>query len=241
MNVAIHQPHFLPWVGYLDRMMKADLFIVLDDVQFEAQNYQNRVRIKTGQGPRWITVPVYHISQDQKILDKIIDNSRAGRLRWGRKVFLTLQYAYAGAPFFKQYASALKEIFDARWEKLADLNRELLDFLRQAMDIHTPMVNSSELGVSGQKSELVLNLCRAVGADTFLGGLGGSRGYVDAQAFERAGVQVQWQEFTHPRYAQHPGPDTFVEGLSTVDMLFNCGPESANLLRGEANVGSLVG
>src|SRR6185295_10483326 len=98
MIVAIHQPHFLPWQGYFERMQKADVFILLDHVQFERQNYQNRVMIKTGEGPRWITVPVFQASQQERIVDKVIDNHNVGRLRWGHKIYQTLLYAYQGAP-----------------------------------------------------------------------------------------------------------------------------------------------
>ena len=233
MIVTIHQPHLLPWLGYFDRMRKADLFILLDDVQFERQNYQNRVRIKTGQGPQWIIVPVHQRSQEERIGDKTIDNQREGRHRWGRKAFLSLKYAYQGAPYFRDYAGLLKEVLDARWEKLVDLDLLLIDFLRQALEIKTPMVRSSELKVPGQKSELVLGLCKAVGADAFLGGLGGSRAYLDEEAFREAGIRVEWQSFQHPRYEQHPCPERFIEGLTALDLLFNCGPESAALLRRE--------
>src|SRR5690349_20766526 len=93
MIVAIHQPHFLPWLGYLERMLKADMFILLDHVQFEKQNYQNRVMIKTREGARWITVPVFTVSQHERIMDKTIDNHNEGRGRWGRKIYQTIQYA----------------------------------------------------------------------------------------------------------------------------------------------------
>jgi hypothetical protein len=232
MIVAIHQPHFLPWLGYMARMQQADLFVLLDHVQFERQNYQNRVLIKTGEGPRWITVPVFQNSQHEKIVDKQIDNHADGRQRWGRKVFLQMKYAYQGAPFFKRYESSLQELLDQRWEKLNDLNLALLQFLREAMDIRTPMISSSNLGVSGQKSEMVLALCKAVEADTFLGGMGGSRGYLDLSAFKTAGINVAWQGFSHPRYIQHPRPDLFTAGVSSLDLLFNCGPESCEILKG---------
>ena len=95
------------------------------------------------------------------------------------------------------------------------------------------LVRSSTLGVDGAKSDLILALCRAVGADCFLGGLGGTRGYLEGAAFERAGIEVRWQEFSHPQYAQCAG-GPFVAGLSSIDLLFNCGPQSRGLLLGEA-------
>lgn len=234
MIATIHQPHFMPWLGYLDRMRQADVFILLDDVQFERQNYQNRVRIKTGQGAQWVTVPVYQASRGERILDKLVDNQQDGRHRWGRRVRLTLKYAYQGAPYYEDFEPVLREIFDARWDKLLDLDRILLDLFREALDIRTPIVRSSELGVPGQRSELVLGLCRAVGADAFLGGIGGSRDYLDRRAFDEAGIRVQWHDFRHPRYIQRPKPESFLEGLSAIDLLMNCGPDSASVLRAAA-------
>ena len=231
MIVAIHQPHFFPWLGYLHRMRQADIFVCLDHVQFEPQNYQNRVCIKTGQGPMWLKVPVRQ-AQAQRLVDTLVDNSRGGRQRWGRKVFLSLRYAYAGCPFFHGYEAALERLLSASWERLVDLDRASTDFLREAFDIRTPMVRSSDLPVAGHKSELVLDICRCVGADAFLCGLGGCRRYLDYEAFAKAGVRVLCQQFAHPRYDQHPHPAQFVAGLSALDLLFNCGPAAKDLLGG---------
>lgn len=233
MIVAAHQPNFIPWIGYFDKMRKADLFIVVDHVQMERQSYQNRVRIKTGEGDRWITVPVIQESRSERIMDKRIDNSRSGRFRWSRKMFLTLKYAYQSAPYFRDYEAGLAEIFEAQWERLSDLNGRLIEFCREALDIRTPMVASSTMSVTGARSDMVLNMCREAGATAYLAGDGASRGYLDVDAFERAGIRVIWQEFEHPRYVQHPSCGVFIPNLSAVDMLFNCGPRSAETLRGE--------
>jgi hypothetical protein len=125
----------------------------------------------------------------------------------------------------------LRAIFDCEWQRLVDLNEHTLGFLRDALDIRTPLVKSSELDVRGAKSELILEICRALGADCFLGGMGGSRGYLDADAFRRAGIRVQWQDFRSPAYPQRrDGP--FVAGLSSADLLLNCGPLGRHLFIG---------
>ena len=233
MIVAAHQPNFIPWLGYFDKMRKADLFIVVDHVQMERQSFQNRVRIKTGEGERWITVPVVQESRSERIMDKRIDNSRTGRFRWSRKMFLTLKYAYQSAPYFRDYEAALAEIFEARWDRLSDLNGRLIGFCREALAIRTPMLASSSLRIAGSKSDMVLNMCREAGATAYLAGDGASRSYLDVGAFERAGIRVLWQEFEHPRYVQHPSCGVFIPNLSAFDLLFNCGPRSAEILRGE--------
>ena len=234
MLVAIHQPHYIPWLGYLDRMRKADLFVVLDHVQFERRNYQNRTTILLEGEGKLLTVPVVQLSQKETILEKAIDNSETGNRQWGPIHYKTLKYAYRKAPYFAQYAPRLQEILEARWDKLLDLDLAMLDFVRDAFGITTPLARSSQMSVEGARSELLLNICRKVGpGTTFLGGLGGSRGYLDLEAFAQAGIGVQWQEFAHPTYKQCSG-EAFVPGLMSLDALFNCGPAARDLLHSKA-------
>jgi hypothetical protein len=231
MVVAIHQPHYLPWLGYLHRMAAVDLFIVLDHVQFERRGYQNRSRIRLEDAAFWLTVPVVQRSQKERILDKQIDNQ--GPRPWGALHFATLRHAYRDAEPFGSYAGALRRILERRWERLADLNGAMLELLREAFDIRTPLARSSELGVDGAKSDLILNLCRAAGADVLLAGFGASREYLDAEAFARNGVRIERHDFTHPTYPQC-GTQPFIAGLAAIDLLFNCGPQSREILLGEA-------
>ena len=233
MIVAIHQPHFLPWLGYLHRMANADLFVLLDHVQFERRNYQNRTRIRVAGEPRWLTVPVIQRSQKERIIEKEIDNRDGGGRPWAPAHLATLRHAYGNAPWYSHYSGELRRIFETRWERLVDLNHACLELLRSALAIRTPLVHSAELGVRGARGELILDICRAVGAHTLLAGLGGSRGYLDLAAFARAGVRVEFQRFEHPVYAQQGG-GPFVAGLSAIDMVLNCGPRGARLLRGES-------
>ena len=231
MIVAIHQPHYLPWLGYLHRMAQADLFILLDHVQFERRNHQNRNQIRLNGEAHWLTVPVVQRSQKERIIDKLVDNSDPRP--WGPIHLSTLRHAYREAQHFKAYAGALREILEARWERLVGLDEAMLELLRDAFGIRTPLARSSELGVDGTKSELILNLCRAAGADTLLAGFGGSRRYLDLEAFARAGIRLQWHEFNHPTY-QQCGPQPFIAGLAAVDLLFNCGPQSRTILESAA-------
>jgi hypothetical protein len=232
MIVAAHQPNYLPWLGLFDRIRRCDKFLILDHVQFERQNYQNRTRIRFEDEWKWLTVPVVQKSRDELIKDKQIANDRDGRLRWGRKQYATLEQVYRGAPYFPLYAPALKDIFDETWDKLIDLNLTLLRFCLDALEIRTPIQRTSEMGpIEGQKSELVLNMCRAAGASVYLSGDGASRHYLDLAQFHGAGVEVRWQEFKHPEYPQGEGRK-LVPGLSVLDLLFHCGPLSKVVLAG---------
>ena len=211
MLVAIHQPHYLPWLGYLEKMAAADLFIVLDHVQFERGNYQNRTQVRINGAAHWLTEPVVQRSQKERIDEKLIDT----RQEWETTHYETLRRAYGSAAI-----TPLRAIYETPWERLVDLNDAMLQFLRGAFCIDTPLVRGSELGVGGAKSELVLNLCKAVGADALLVGLGGSRHYLDRAAFAAAGVELVFQQFNHPVYPQR-GNGAFIPGLSAVDFLFN--------------------
>src|SRR5712671_4140098 len=198
MIVAIHQPSYLPWLGYLHRMARADVFVILDHVQFERGNFQNRAMIRLNGEARWLTVPVVQRSQKERIVDKAVDNRLEGYRHWSAIHFSTLRHAYREARWRSLYLPVLREVLSARYERLVDLNLALLEVLRDAFGIRTPLVRSSGLGVQGAKSALVLEICRALGADSFLGGMGGSRAYLDREAFARAGVGVIWQAFSHP-------------------------------------------
>lgn len=231
MKVAIHQPHFLPWLGYLHRMAQADLFVLLDHVQFERRNYQNRTMIRMNGEARWLTVPVVQRSRAERIVDKEVDNRLDGAKWWSANHLLTLRHAYREAPFFDAHAGALRSLFETQWRRLADINQASLDLLRDAFGIGTPLARSSELAVEGARGELILNICRAVGADTLVVGLGGSRGYLDADECARAGVRLEPHDWQHPEYPQC-GKEPFVRGLSAIDLLFNCGPESSEILFG---------
>lgn len=233
MIVAIHQPHFLPWLGYLHRMATADLFVLLDHVQFERRNYQNRTMIRFNGEARWLTVPVVQRSQKERIVDKEVDNRPDGAKDWAPGNFATLRHAYSRAPYFADYAAAFEGLFAQRWERLVDINQAGLDLLREAFGIGTPLERSSRLAVEGTRGDLLLNICRAVGARTLLAGTGGSRGYLDVAAFANSGIQIVFHDWIHPQYRQ-AGPGEFIRGLSAIDLLFNCGARSRAVLLGNS-------
>lgn len=229
--VAAHQPHYLPWLGYLDKLAKADLFVVMDDLQYEDQNFQNRNRVKLNAGPHWLTVPLHRGSQSDLILDKRIDNTgRGGRHHWQQRHWRTLLTHYRNAPSFDRYAPDLEDVFVRRWDLLVELDLHMLELARNWFGIRRPIVRASSLGLRGAKTERIIDMCRAVGAKTYLTGRGGSVGYLDLPAFERAGISLVWQRFHHPQYPQrYPGLG-FVSHLGFLDLLFNCGSDAAAIL-----------
>jgi hypothetical protein len=230
MIVAAHQPHYLPWLGYLDKLAKADLFVVMDDLQYEAQNFQNRQRLKLDAGASWLTVPVYRGAQADRICDKRIVNLGSARQHWQRRTWITLEMHYGRAPAFARHADELREIYTRRWDSLLELDLRMLDFARTAFGIATPIVRSSTLELVGHKTDRLVDLCRKVGARAYLTGRGGSTGYLDVERMGRAGIGVIWQHFVHPVYPQRYPGRGFVSHLGFLDLLLNCGAASRDVL-----------
>ncbi len=225
MTVAVHQPQYLPWVGYFDKMDHADCFVVLDHAQFKKNEWQNRNRIKAAPGWQWLTVPVLH-HFPQRILDVKINN----RVPWSRKHLRALLVNYHGAPFFEVHRPFFEGVYRREWTRLIDLNLATLDYLVKALVIQTELILASSLTLPEHDgaTEHLVQICRVLGAETYLSGAGG-QGYLDLERFEEAGIRVSFQAFRCPSYPQRFG--AFVPNLSIVDLLFNCGGSSLELLR----------
>ena len=223
MIVGAHQPSFLPWLGYLDKVAKSDVFVVMDDLQYEAQNFQNRNKVLVQGGPQWLTVPLLRGAQTDRIIDKRIDNTGlGGRHHWQHRAWRTLELNYGKAPHFAAYAGDLEVVFTRRWEHLLELDLFVLDLARSWFGITQPIVRSSTLGLRGAKTDRIIDMCTKLGAKVYLSGRGGSQGYLDVDALGRAGVSVMWQQFAHPVYPQRRA-GAFVSHLAFIDLLFNRG------------------
>lgn len=227
MIVAIHQPQYLPWLGYFHKMLAADAFCYLDTVQYKKNEWQNRNRIRTATGWQWLTVPVAY-RFGQRIDAVPIDN----RSDWRRRHLTALVTNYRRAPFFAAVFPVLEEALARPWERIAALNLHLIEGLRSLLGLTSrPAVCASTLAAGDDPTGRLVDICRALGADTYLAG-GGASAYMDGERFRRAGIRVLLQEFRHPSYPQcFPG---FEPNLSIVDLLFNCGPRSAAILAGGA-------
>jgi hypothetical protein len=229
--VAAHQPSYLPWLGYLDKMAKADLFVVMDDLQYEAQNFQNRNRAKLNHGAGWLTVPLERGAQSDRICDKRIQNGGSPKEHWQRKTWATLKVHYGKAPHFADYAPALEDVFTRRWERLVDLDLHILELARSWLGIARPVLLSSSLALEGQKTARIIDMCRKVGAKVYLSGRGGSTAYLDPAAFHAAGITLAWQSYAHPSYPQRYPELGFIPNLCFLDLVLNCGPASREIFQ----------
>jgi hypothetical protein len=230
MIVAAHQPHYLPWLGYLDKLAKADLFVVMDDLQYEAQNYQNRQRVKLATGAAWLTVPLARGSQDDRILDKRIDHNGNPKQSWRHRHWRTIENSYGRAPYFARYADELRAVYARPWLSLVDLDLHMLELARSWLAIKTPILRSSTLGLACGKTERLIDLCKKVGARAYLTGSGGSQEYLDCERMGRSGIGVIWQSFAHPVYPQRYSERGFVPYLGFLDLVLNCGSGARDVL-----------
>ncbi|MBI3090246.1 MAG: WbqC family protein [Candidatus Tectomicrobia bacterium] len=230
MIVAIHQPEYLPWLGFLEKAWQADLLVLLDTVPFSKGGFQNRNRIRTAQGWSWLTVPVLTRGGFGQLIREVPIDNRASP-RWREKTWRSIEQAYARAPYFPASAAALADIYAASWERLAALNFCLIRVLFAAFGLRTRLALASAEGLAGRKETLLLDICRRFGATTYLSGVGG-RGYLDESSFQQAGIEVRYQEFHHPIYRQCFEP--FEPAMSAIDLLFNYGPQSLDLLTSTA-------
>ncbi len=227
-TLAALQPGYLPWLGYFDLMRRADVFVSYDDVQFDKHGWRNRNRIKCAQGVQWLSVPVLHRGLGpQPLLDVRVDETR----RWARKHVASLRQCYAGARYAADYVPALADVLLQPWRSLVELDLAVAGLLGSWLGLDERIVRSSELELQGNRSQRLLDLCRRFGATRYLSG-DAARAYLDVDLFAAGGVSVEWQTYAHPVYPQCHGD--FVSHLSAIDLIFNCGPDSAAMLAGGA-------
>jgi len=228
MIVTIHQPEHLPWLGFFDKVRQADMFVMLDHVQFRKNYYQNRNRIRSADGAIWMTVPVLTKGHSSQAINQILINNQ-GSPRWRGKCWTSLVQCYRNAPYWSSYGAEFERLYQKTWARLVELNEAVIRFLLDALSIKTRIIKSSEVNTEGNRGDLVLNICRQVGADVYLSGVSGKE-YLSYEKFAAAGIQLRFQQFHHPIYRQLYEP--FIPCLSVIDLLFNYGPASMNVLRG---------
>ncbi len=219
--VAIHQPNFLPWLGYFYKIANCDQFVILDNVDFQQGNVTsltNRTRIKCAGKEHFFTIAVKK-GQSKLIKDIIIDKSST-RID---KQIRTLQLNYARAPFFKelfpQFSDALLE--GMKYDGMSDLNEFLIKFVCNILNIKTPVIKASGLEINtSDRNERIIEICRRLNAQTYFSGNGGKK-YHDENLFNENGIKIKYTDFAQKEYKQTG--DVFIPGLSIIDVLFNCG------------------
>jgi len=218
--VAIHQPEYLPWLGFFKKMMNVELFVFLDDVQFRKKGWQNRNRIRINDGTALLSIPV-HTHSYPKINEVTIDNEKNWSIRHKKSIL----YNYARAPYFDEIKDFIESIFEKKFQYLVDLNTEIIKFIMNELEIKSKIVFSSELEISKKGSDRVLDICKAVGADHYITGTFWAESNLRVEEFKKSNIDIEFQKFQHPIYKQIHGE--FIPEMSIIDLLFNEGRKEA--------------
>lgn len=226
MRVAIHQPHYFPWLGYFDKMAKADAFVLLDEVQLEKNSLmlKNRILDKNGE-VKFITISGetkgFLGREYRDILTKDVDV-------WKSRQMNAMRDYYRKAAFSGEIIPLLEEFFKQDLPTVCQWTCASIEWVRKLLDVSTPLIRQSEVDYDreSRRSDLVYAICKAIGADTYFSGRGASVEYLDREKFAENGVSIVFQDFQHPVYPQCNSAE-FIPGISVLDMLFNCGIEES--------------
>lgn len=227
-TAVILQSNYIPWKGYFDLINRADVLVVYDIVQYTKNDWRNRNKIMTNNGPEWLTIPVFHSTTQTIVQTQVSD-----RL-WWKKHFKTLQQNYAKAPFFQYYRDDFAAQYLALEDELflSNINLAFIRLINRLLEIDTPMIQAEELDYRGGQSERLVNICQQLGADRYLSGPV-AKNYIDGSLFTDNQIELLWQDYSgYPTYPQ--GGPAFDHGVSIVDMLFNLGPQAAASLHAMA-------
>lgn len=226
-KVCVRQPGYLPYIGFFKKIESSDVFVFLDDVQYEKNGFDNRNKIRTSEGFMWLTVPVnYKFGQFLNEI-KIANNED-----WSRKHRKSIKINYQKATFFSEYWNDIGSILSQKWELLIDLNIKLIECFISGLNLTTKTIKSSELNIKKTGSEKLLEICRKLDATTYLSGELG-KNYLNEQIFHDSKIQVIYEKFEHPTYRQLN--KTFIPNMSILDLLFNEGPNAITILKNSKN------
>ena len=223
--VAIIQSNYIPWKGYFDVINAADEFFLYDTVQYTRRDWRNRNRIKTAQGPQWLTIPV-HGSRTRRIRDTQISDPL-----WAERHWRTLSQAYARAPYFADYRDEIEALYTSVQEELmlSAINERFIRALCGLLGIATPIAHTADDTEHETKTEKLVAICVDAGATEYLCGPA-SRGYIEEWRFDEAGIALAYADYSgYPEYPQLFGP--FLHEVTVLDLIFNTGPDARSYMK----------
>jgi len=224
MKIAIHQANYFPYPGFFHKINQADVFVIQDGVKF-VNRTTNRNKIISSSGCTWINVPIKKGHKSLPIMDVKINNE----IPWGKINLKKICAGYNKAKFFHLYKDYFENLYKKEWNNIFDLNFETIKQVLRWLDIKVEIVVESELRVSGQPTERLVKVCKKLGADTYISGIGGKR-YLDEKLFEKNKIILKYQNYNPIRYLQHTSK-SFISNLSIIDLLANVGSKSGKLLK----------
>jgi hypothetical protein len=223
MIVTIHQPNYLPYLGFFEKMANSDIFIIYDNTQYKSQDFQNRNRIRTPKEWIWLTIPLTYEFGTQ------IKDIKFANDKWKKDHWKSIEANYSRAPYFYMYKDRLKKIYESSHDTLSDFNTAIIKEVAEILDIKTKIVKSSELipELNSKSTQALVNICKKAGAKTYISGADGEK-YLDLKLFEKENIKVIFQKYNHPEYNQaFPG---FEKYMCILDLIFNHGQNSLNIL-----------
>ena len=225
--VSIRQPGYLPYMGFFKKIQTSDIFVYLDDVQYERGDFDNRNKIRTFEGAMFLTIPVYN-KFGQKLNEVKIVNTED----WSKKHRMTIKMNYQKAPYFEKYWNSIDQILSNKWDMLIDLNLTLIEYLKSELDLTMKTIKSSELNIDSNGSDKLLQICQKLNATTYMSGEMG-KSYLDEKLFSDSGIKIIYEKFHHPIYKQIHGK--FIPQMSIIDLLFNEGENAKKILINSIN------
>ena len=225
MKVAIHQPNYLPYLGFFHKLSLVDTFVIMDDTQYD-KKFTNRNKIKVPGNWIWLTVPIN--KKHKFVANKIVEINNEEN--WQSDHFEKINRSYSNSKFFKKnYKAFFEKIYSKKWDHLFTLNYELIIQLIDWLDIKIEVIKESELNVKGNSTERLVNISKKIGAETYVSGIGGKE-YMNEKMFETNNIKIEYQNFKCPIYKQVFNSE-FIPNLSIIDLLFNIGPKSLSKLK----------
>ena len=224
MKIAIHQANYFPYPGFFHKINQADVFVIQDDIKF-VNKVTNRNKIISSSGHTWINVPIKKGHRSLPIMDVKINNE----IPWKKINFKKVCAGYNKAKFFHLYKDFFENLYKKEWNNIFDLNFETIKQVFVWLNIKTKIVIESELDVSGPPTERLVMVCKKLGADTYISGIGGKK-YLDEKLFEKNKIILKYQNYNPIKYTQHMSK-SFIPNLSIIDLLANAGSESGKLLK----------
>lgn len=226
----IHQPNFLPWLGYFYNIANSDVFIVLDDVQYIKRSFITRNMIKGPQGAQYIILPIFQKGKYKQSILKCVLYDKEKNLK---KIIHTIKSNYSKAKYFSTYFNEFQNILNNNTNSLIEINFSLIKWVLEKLSIQVEIEKSSKLkNIVGKSTERLISICQEMKADEYLSGFGGMK-YQQENLFKEAKIKLKITNFQHPRYPQCWGD--FIPNLSIIDLLFNCGSESKKILLEKKN------
>jgi len=228
MKVSVHQPQYLPWLGYFDKIINSDIFVFLDCVQYKHREFQNRNRIRTQKGWMWLTVPVItHNAREQLVSQTKINNA----FPWQRRHLNAIKNSYGKTPYFEKYFPFFENIYNKKWDRLIELNLTIINYILCQLRVKTNIMFESDIKTSSTGTNRIIEICKKINADTYLSGIGG-KNYLKQELFTKENISLEYKTFKHPVYDQinTSSAEQFQPFMSIIDLIFMYGEKSREIL-----------